>query len=77
MAVLPESLADFYREGLHAIEITRPVLRGRLELAWRTERPTSPAARALIGRACDMLEDPPADRWLGREWFSNIFVKRG
>jgi len=24
-----------------------------------------------------MLEDPPADRWLGREWFSNIFVKRG
>jgi DNA-binding transcriptional LysR family regulator len=60
VAVLPESLADFYREELHAIAITRPGLRGRLELAWRAEGTISPAARALIGRACDMLEDQPA-----------------
>jgi DNA-binding transcriptional LysR family regulator len=62
VAVLPESLADFYREELHAIAITRPELRGRLELAWRVEGSISPAARALTGRACDMLEGPPDDR---------------
>jgi hypothetical protein len=47
---------------LRAIAITRPELRGRLELAWRAEGPISPAARALIGRACEMLEDPSTDR---------------
>jgi DNA-binding transcriptional LysR family regulator len=62
VAVLPESLADFYPEELRAIAITRPELRGRLELAWRAEGPISPAARALIGRACEMLEDPSTDR---------------
>jgi DNA-binding transcriptional LysR family regulator len=60
VAILPESLAYFYREELHAIAITRPRLRGRLELAWRTEGPINPAARALINRARDMLDDPPA-----------------
>jgi DNA-binding transcriptional LysR family regulator len=60
VAILPESLAYFYREELHAIAITRPRLRGRLELAWRAEGPINPAARALINRARDMLEDPPA-----------------
>jgi DNA-binding transcriptional LysR family regulator len=62
VAILPESLADYYAEELHAIEITRPALRGSLELAWRAEGPTSPAARALIGRACNVLEDPTTDR---------------
>jgi DNA-binding transcriptional LysR family regulator len=60
VAILPESLAYFYREELHAIAITRPRLRGRLELAWRAEGPINPAARALINRARDILEDPPA-----------------
>jgi DNA-binding transcriptional LysR family regulator len=62
VAVLPQSLAEFYREELRAVAITRPELRGRLELAWRAEGPVSPAARALIGRAYAMLKDSPADR---------------
>ena len=62
VAVLPESLADYYREELHAIGITDPVLRGRLELAWRSEGPIGPAARALIGRARSMLGDTSAGR---------------
>ena len=62
VAVLPESLAEFYREELRAVAITRPELRGRLELAWRAEGPVSPAARALIGRAYAMLKASPADR---------------
>jgi DNA-binding transcriptional LysR family regulator len=32
---------------LHAVALTRPALRSRLELAWRAEGPSSPAARAL------------------------------
>jgi len=60
VAILPESLAYFYREELHAIAITSPRLRGRLELAWRAEGLINPAARALINHARDMLEDPPA-----------------
>jgi DNA-binding transcriptional LysR family regulator len=49
VAVLPASLADFYREQLHAI--IRPKLRGRLEVAWRAEGPISPPARALSSAA--------------------------
>lgn len=50
IAILPESVALAHSE-LHAIAITRPAMRGRLALAWRTEGPISPAARALIARA--------------------------
>jgi DNA-binding transcriptional LysR family regulator len=50
VAILPESVALAQRDNLHAIAIDPP-LRGRVALAWRSEGPVSPAARALIGRA--------------------------
>lgn len=51
VAVLPESVIRTRPGELHSIAITRPRLHGRLALAWRAEGPTSPASRALIGRA--------------------------
>jgi DNA-binding transcriptional LysR family regulator len=51
VAILPESVAIANAETLHSIEVTKPRMRGRLALAWRSERPISPAARALIVRA--------------------------
>ena len=50
VAVLPASVARAAPEGLHAIEVTRPRLRSRMELAWRADGPASPAARALVDR---------------------------
>ncbi|WP_439383812.1 LysR family transcriptional regulator [Amycolatopsis lexingtonensis] len=51
VAIVPESLARFHRAELRIIEIAGPGLRGVLALAWRTEGPLSPAARALIAFA--------------------------
>jgi DNA-binding transcriptional LysR family regulator len=50
VAILPESLGSSYPE-LHALAITKPRLRSRIELAWRADGPVSPAARALIDYA--------------------------
>lgn len=50
VAILPDSLARSY-DDLHPLTITRPALRGGLSLAWRSEGPISPAARALVDRA--------------------------
>lgn len=47
VAVLPAPYADPDTSPLHAIALT-PELRGRLALAWRTEGPSNPAARAFI-----------------------------
>lgn len=51
VAILPESARHAHAGAIHALTITRPRLRGRLELAWRADGPISPAARALIGHA--------------------------
>jgi DNA-binding transcriptional LysR family regulator len=53
VAVLPESVARACSETLATIQVTRPSMRSRLELAWRAGGGSSPAARALIdhGRA--------------------------
>ena len=67
VAVLPESLADYYKTELNAVRIVRPELRGSVDLAWRADGPISPAARALIDRARGMLGDPPAVARLGRK----------
>ena len=48
VAVLPASVARRHRDDLHAIAVTRPRLRSRMEIAWRAGGPASPAARALI-----------------------------
>ena len=55
VAIVPESITTARPAALHAIAITRPALRGRIELAWRAEGPSSPAARALIGDARAIL----------------------
>jgi DNA-binding transcriptional LysR family regulator len=54
VAIVPASVAQA-REDLHPLTITRPALRGRLALAWRTEGPLSPATRALVAQARRML----------------------
>jgi DNA-binding transcriptional LysR family regulator len=48
VAILPESFAVANRRTLHAVAITRPSLRARLQLAWRSAETASPAARALV-----------------------------
>lgn len=48
VAILPASLAAAHEAELQAVTITQPVLRARIELAWRPDGPASPAARALI-----------------------------
>jgi DNA-binding transcriptional LysR family regulator len=48
VAILPESFAAANRKALHAVAITRPPLRARLQLAWRSAETVSPAARALV-----------------------------
>ena len=55
VAIVPESITTARPAELHAIAITGPALRGRIELAWRAEGPSSPAARALIGDARAIL----------------------
>jgi DNA-binding transcriptional LysR family regulator len=61
VAILPESVAAAHQTELHSIRITRPQLRGRIELAWRAEGPTSPAAQALIRHARRALVGPSVD----------------
>ncbi len=59
VAVLPESVTDIRSGQLHPLAITRPSIRGRIELAWRAEGPTSPAATALINHVRSTLPDLP------------------
>jgi DNA-binding transcriptional LysR family regulator len=54
VAVVPESLAAAHGDEVHAIAL-RPPMRGTVELAWRAEGPSSPAARALVEHACAWL----------------------
>jgi DNA-binding transcriptional LysR family regulator len=49
VAILPAGLAASRR--LHSVTLTRPALRSRLALAWRTNAPASPAARAFTAHA--------------------------
>jgi DNA-binding transcriptional LysR family regulator len=58
VAMLPESVAGAHTNELCAVAITDPVPRGRLELAWRADGPTSPAARALVSHARGKLGAP-------------------
>jgi DNA-binding transcriptional LysR family regulator len=60
VAILPASAAAWLETDLHSVRIVRPQLRGRIELAWRSEGPTSPAARALIQLARTSLRYPAA-----------------
>jgi DNA-binding transcriptional LysR family regulator len=51
VAVVPESLGRYHEGELRVVTIAGPGLRGVLALAWRTDGPLSPAARALIAFA--------------------------
>lgn len=62
VAILPDSLARSDPSQLHAISFTQPQMRGGLALAWRSDGPTSPAARALINHARVTLAQPAAHR---------------
>ncbi len=55
LAILPEAFARAHPAQLHVMVLIRPSLRGRLAFAWRTQAPTSPAARALISHARAVL----------------------
>jgi len=55
VAVVPESVITAHPAGLHVMALTRPRLRGRIALAWRTEQPRSPAAEAFISHARTVL----------------------
>jgi len=61
VAILPESIAHAYPAALHAIAITSPRLRARLELAWKADGPASPAARALVAHTILALEEQAPD----------------
>jgi DNA-binding transcriptional LysR family regulator len=52
---LPESAATDEAFDLHPLAIARPRIRSRLALAWRSDGPTSPAARALVAHARQAL----------------------
>ncbi len=53
VAILPESISG--ADDLRALEVTRPRLRSRIELAWRTGGPSGPAARAFAEQARETL----------------------
>ncbi|GAS98156.1 LysR family transcriptional regulator [Mycolicibacterium canariasense] len=53
VAIVPRSVSRARRD-VHAIAIV-PELRGRLVLAWRADGPVSPAARALVDMARELL----------------------
>jgi DNA-binding transcriptional LysR family regulator len=60
VAILPESVAEASAGTLKTLRVTRPRMRSRLELAWRADGASSPAARALIGHARTALATVPA-----------------
>ncbi|MGW2302688.1 LysR family transcriptional regulator [Streptomyces sp. NPDC001809] len=45
-------------DGLRALRIVEPGIRGRLALAWQAAGPASPAARALLDRLREALPEP-------------------
>ncbi|GAA2428138.1 LysR family transcriptional regulator [Streptomyces macrosporus] len=58
VAVLPAASAAEHTDRLRVLEIVRPRLRGRIALAWRTDGPAAPAARAFLDRLRKALPGP-------------------
>lgn len=50
VGILPRPVAQSHGDGLRALAIEAPSLRGSLALAWRVGGPTDPAARMLVER---------------------------
>jgi DNA-binding transcriptional LysR family regulator len=56
IAIITHAAADTYAPDVEAVKITRPELRARLKLAWRSPQgPTNPAAHALTDHARGQL----------------------
>jgi DNA-binding transcriptional LysR family regulator len=62
VAVVPGSAATFAHDGLHALTVTAPRMRSRLELAWRIDASGAmaggPAIRALVAHARKFVARP-------------------
>lgn len=61
LAILPGPLARAHARHLSTVTVTSPRLRGRLALAWRSQGPVSPAARAFVDHARQQLADLGSD----------------
>lgn len=62
VAVVPALPTDVASAlGLRTLEITGPQLRGRIALAWRTDGPSSPAAKAFLDLLRVALTVPGSD----------------
>jgi DNA-binding transcriptional LysR family regulator len=59
VAILPTSTAQAHRPALHVLQVGRPPMRSRLELAWSAAEATNPAARVLIQHARDFMRGLP------------------
>ncbi|MEV4890347.1 LysR family transcriptional regulator [Nonomuraea sp. NPDC055795] len=57
VAILPRSATSRHRD-LHVLEIREPAMRGQMGLAWRTDQPAGPAARALVEHARATMGGP-------------------
>ncbi|MFE3447042.1 LysR family transcriptional regulator [Nocardia sp. NPDC059180] len=62
VAVVPElTPAEAAAFGVRTLPIVGPELRGQLAIAWRTDRPSTPAAKVLLGQLRIALARPTAD----------------
>jgi DNA-binding transcriptional LysR family regulator len=59
VAIVPQPVANAHHKQVHTIAITRPALRGRIALAWRTEGSISPATQAFITAANEACPHSP------------------
>jgi DNA-binding transcriptional LysR family regulator len=57
LAILPTSTARANEPALHVLQLGRPPVRSRLELAWSPGEATNPAARVLIEHARNFVGD--------------------
>jgi DNA-binding transcriptional LysR family regulator len=57
IAILPESATGAAGSQLHVLALTEPSTRARMGLAWRSDAPKSPAARAFLRHARRHLPD--------------------
>lgn len=61
LAIVPASVGRTYKGELELITISRPLMRGRLAIAWREDGLISPAARAFIEYAVTTLGAATSD----------------
>jgi DNA-binding transcriptional LysR family regulator len=62
VAILPASAAPSLQPALHILQIGRPQLRSRLEIAWDPANATNPAACVLIEHTRAFIRQLSANR---------------